>query len=45
MDTLSIVSINAKGLKTIETQRILLQDLKRLKIDTAFIQETHFKKK
>lgn len=43
MDTISIMSVNAKGLNTPEKRHIRLQDLKRSRIDIAFIQETHFK--
>lgn len=43
MGTISIMSINPKGLNIPEKRRILLQDLKRSRIDIAFVQETHFK--
>ena len=43
METLNILSLNAKGLNTPEKMKILLHDLQRFRIDVAFIQETHFR--
>lgn len=43
MDTLNVISLNAKGLNTPEKRRMLLQDMRRLKADVILLQETHFK--
>lgn len=43
METLSVFSLNVKGLNTPEERRMLLHDLQHLKSDVAFIQETQFR--
>lgn len=43
MDTVKILSLNAKGLNTPEKGRMLTNDRKRSQADVAFIQETHFR--
>lgn len=42
METVTIVSLNAKGLNTPEKQKMLLKDMRRLKADIVLLQETHF---
>lgn len=43
MDSIKVVSLNAKGLNIPEKRRMLLTDLRNSRADVAFIQETHFK--
>lgn len=43
MGIVEVVNVLAKGLNIPEKRRMLLQDLRRLKTDVAFIQETHFR--
>lgn len=38
-----MISLNAKGLDVPEKRRMLLNDLKHLDADVAFVQETHFR--
>lgn len=41
MDTLTIISLNAKGVNIPEKRRIL-HDMRRLRADIVLLQETHF---
>ena len=43
MEALNVLSLNAKGLNTPEKRRVLMEDLQRLGVDVAYIQETHFR--
>lgn len=38
-----VTSLNAKGLNVPEKRRMFLNDLKQIRTDVAFVQETHFK--
>lgn len=42
VDSIKVLSLNAKGLNTPEEWRMLLHDLKSSCVDVAFIQEMHF---
>lgn len=43
MDTIRVLSFNAKGLTIPEKRQIQLHDLKHLHADIAFLMETHFR--
>lgn len=43
MDVLNIISLNVKGLNTPEKRRVLLHDMRRLRVDGVLLQETHFR--
>lgn len=40
---LNIISLNVKGLNMPEKRRVLLHDMRRLRTDVVFLQETHFR--
>lgn len=43
MDAMQVISLNAKGFNIPEERHMMLHDLKRLRMDVEFLQETHFR--
>ena len=45
MEKLEVISVNAKGLNSIEKRTKLYDWLRDIKVDIVFLQETHYVKK